>query len=47
VKIHTNILCSVTLFENRASYETMWKKYGKVRQGTDDNMAQAHCMLDY
>jgi len=24
--------------ENRAVYEMMWKKYGKARQATDDNI---------
>jgi hypothetical protein len=31
-------------FENRAVYETMWKKYGTAGQATDD-MAHAHFML--
>jgi hypothetical protein len=33
-------------FENRAVCEIMWKKYCKDGQGTDDNMARAHYMLD-
>jgi len=45
-KIKTHILCSITFFENPALYETMWKKYCKAGQATDDNMAHAHCMLD-
>ena len=27
--------------ENHAVYEVMWKKYGRVGQATDDNMAHA------
>jgi hypothetical protein len=34
------------LSENRAVYETMWKKYYRAGQATDDNMAHAHYMLD-
>jgi len=25
--------------------EIMWKKYGRARQATDDNISNAHCML--
>ena len=32
-------------FENHAVYEIVWKKYGRIRQATYDNMAPAHCML--
>jgi len=32
--------------ENRAVYEIMWKKYYRVCQVTDDNMAHALGMLD-
>ena len=32
--------------ENRAVYKTMWKKYGRDRQTTDDSMAHACCFLD-
>jgi len=40
-------LCSITFPpENRAIYEIMWKKIGRARQSTGDNMAHAHCMLD-
>jgi hypothetical protein len=46
-KIKTHILDSVTVFlENLAFYEIMWKKYCRAGQATNDNMAQAHCMLD-
>jgi hypothetical protein len=45
-KIKTHILCSVTFHENRAVYEIMWEKYCRAGQGTDGNMAHAHCMLD-
>jgi len=31
------------LFENLTIYEIMWKS--RVRQGTDENMTHAHCML--
>jgi hypothetical protein len=38
-KIKTHVLCSITFFfENRAVYEKMWKKYGRARQVTDDNI---------
>jgi hypothetical protein len=33
-------------FENCAVYEIMWKKYCRTGQATDDNVADAHCMLD-
>ena len=33
------------LFLNHAVYE-MWKKYCRVGQATDENMAHAHYMLD-
>ena len=26
--------------ENRAVYETMWKKYGRARRATDENRMQ-------
>jgi hypothetical protein len=43
----TRILGSTTFFvENRAVYEIMWKKHCRARQATDDNTAQALCMLD-
>jgi hypothetical protein len=42
----TNIFSSVSVFENRAVYEIMWKKQCKAEQATDDNMAHAHCRLD-
>jgi len=46
-KIKTHILCSVTLFENRAVYEKMWtKKTHRGGQDTDGNRAHSHCMLD-
>jgi len=34
------------VFENRAVYEIMWKKYRGAGQGTDENTAHAHCVLD-
>ena len=41
-KIKRNILSSVFFFffENRAVFETMWKKYGKARQDTGGNIAR-------
>jgi hypothetical protein len=46
-KIKIRVLGSITFFpENRAVYEIMWKEYCRAAQATDDNMAQAHCMLD-
>jgi len=48
-KIKTHILYSVTLFENRAVCEIMWKnKVSRAGQGraTDGNVAHEHCMLD-
>ena len=44
-KIKTNVLCSVSFFENHAVYEIKWKKYGNPGQATDDNMAHAHFTL--
>jgi hypothetical protein len=45
-KIRTHILCSATFSpENRAVYETVWKKCCTAVLATDDNMAHAHCML--
>jgi len=38
-KIRTDILCSVTFFENCTVYEIMW-------QATYGNMAHVHCKLD-
>jgi hypothetical protein len=36
-KTKAHALCSITFFENRAVYETMWKKYYRIGQATDDN----------
>ena len=44
-KIKTHILCSVTIFENRAFHSKV-EKYGTARQTTDDYMAHAHCVVD-
>jgi hypothetical protein len=44
-KIKTHFLISNFFFDNRAVYETMWKKYFSPRQVTDDNMALFHYML--
>jgi hypothetical protein len=44
-EIKTQILCSVTFFENRAVYEIIWKN--TVEHGRPhDNMAHARCMLN-
>jgi hypothetical protein len=44
-EIKTHILCSVIfLFENRD--EIMWKEYCREGQAVNNNMAQAHYMLD-
>jgi len=46
-EIETHVLCSVTLFfENRAVYKQMWKNIVEPVQATNDNMANARCMLD-
>ena len=42
---NTNFLLS-NFFENRAAFEIMWEKYCTAGQATDDNMAQAHYILD-
>jgi hypothetical protein len=44
-KIKTHILCSITLKKSRLLWSKM-EKYDRAGQATDDNMAQAHCMLD-
>ena len=33
-------------FENRAVYETTWKKYCRDRKATDDNKVHANCVVD-
>jgi len=45
VKIKTHILCSVTFFRQSCCLWDNVEKYGTARQTTDDNMADAHCML--
>jgi hypothetical protein len=45
-KIKTHILCSITIRENRAVCEIMWKDITQRGQAKDENMAHAHCMLD-
>jgi len=32
--------------DNRAVYEIIRRKCSRAGQATDENMAQAHCMLD-
>jgi hypothetical protein len=45
-KIKTHILCSKTFSRQFCRLRDNVEKYGKARQATDDNTAQAHCMLD-
>ena len=40
------MLNNLFFFENAAVYEIMWKNIVTVRQVKDDNMVNAHCMLD-
>jgi hypothetical protein len=44
-KIKTHILCSMTCFENRVVYETMWQNMVEPDR-QHKNMAHAHCMPD-
>jgi hypothetical protein len=44
-KIKTHISCLITLLENHAVYEIIWKNF-RAGQATDGNMAHAHWMLD-
>jgi hypothetical protein len=44
-KIKTHILCPI-FFLNCAIYETMWKKYFRAAEATDENMWHVYCMLD-
>jgi hypothetical protein len=39
-KIKTHILRPIRVFENRAVYEIMWKKYGRDGQATNDNVVR-------
>jgi hypothetical protein len=45
-KIKTHNLFSVIFLEDRAVCKKIWKNYSRAGQVTDDNMAQALCMLD-
>jgi len=45
-KIKTHVLCSVTLCRKSCRLWDNVEKYGRAGQATDDNMAQALCMLD-
>jgi len=45
-KIKTQVLYSITFFENRTAYEIIRKKYCVAGQATDGNMTQTHCQLD-
>jgi len=43
---NTHFTLYIYFFKYRAVYEILWKKHCTDRQAADDNMAQAHCMLD-
>ena len=45
-KLETHILCSVFFFEKTRRLRDNVEKYRRAGQASDDNMAQAHCMLD-
>jgi len=45
-EIKTHILCSVTFFKKILPLKDNVEKYSTAGQATDDNMANAHCMLD-
>jgi transcription initiation factor IIE alpha subunit len=44
--IKTHVVFNNLHSKNHAVYDIMWKKYCTAGQVTDDNMANAHCMLD-
>jgi hypothetical protein len=39
-KIKTHILRPIRVSENGAVYEIMWKKYGRARQATNDDVVR-------
>jgi len=39
------VFSNFLLMDNRAVCEIMWKKYCRVGQATDGNMAHAYCVL--
>jgi hypothetical protein len=43
---NTHFMFNKFLFENRAVYETVWKKYCRAGQATDSNTAHARFTLD-
>jgi hypothetical protein len=43
-KIKTHILSSI-IFSPQKIVQFLWGNNGTARQATDDNMAQAYCML--
>jgi hypothetical protein len=43
---NTHFVFSNFFFKNCAVYEIKWTKYYRVEQTTDENMANAHCILD-
>ena len=45
-KIETHILCSVTFFQKSCRLGDNVEKVCRAEQTADDNMAQAHCVLD-
>jgi hypothetical protein len=46
-KIKTPILCSITFFQKSSClWDKVKKKYGKAGEAMDDNMLNAHYLLD-
>jgi hypothetical protein len=45
-EIKTHILCPVSFLWKSFRFWDNVEKYCRAGQGTDDNMAGAHCMLD-
>jgi hypothetical protein len=45
-KIKTHILCSITYFQKLRRLWDKLEKYCRAEQATDEDMAQACCMLD-
>jgi len=45
-KIKTHVLRSITFFRKSRYLWDNAEKFGTAGEGTDDNMAHVHCMLD-
>jgi len=45
-KIKMRILCSITFFFRKSRRLGAVEKYSRAWRATDDNMVQAHCILD-